>query len=275
MPLPDPPPLDPNIQYALAYLLQALNTASHGFGYSMEVPEVAQNGAQAEEPSEVEAPAIPKRARKRRLPKTLSRDEVERLLGQPNLNAATGLRDRCMLELMYRAGMRVGEVCALEPRNVDTAVGTVEIVDAKGGDRTARFNQAIVSPLLEQWKRERRRLGFGRARHLFCTIQSSNTPKGGSVAPGGPVSRRQIGTMVKRRAAKAGVDPRRVTPHRLRHSFATHMLEDGLTVREVQELLGHRNLGTTEVYLSIVNTQLQAKMQTLDPLAKRHRNRAL
>lgn len=197
----------------------------------------------------------------------LSREEAAALLGRFNLNAASGLRDRCMFELMYRAGMRVGEVCSLEPRNVDTAVGTVEIVDAKGGDRTARFNTAALSPLLEQWKRERRRLGFGRSRYLFCTVQHSDTPKGGAKKAGGPVSRRQVGMMVKRRAAKAGVDPKRVSPHKLRHSFATHWLEDGGNLRNLQEMLGHRNLGTTEVYLSIVDVELQAKMQEWDPLA--------
>jgi site-specific recombinase XerD len=210
--------------------------------------------------------SIRKGSRKRRLPKTLDREEVARLLKTPNLRSASGLRDRCMLELMYRGGLRVGEVCSLEPRDVDTGNGHVRIVDGKGGDRTAYFNPSILSSRIEQWKDRRRHLGLTRAKTLFCTIKASDTTKGGRREAGGRVSPRAVEAMVKRRARKAGLDPRKVTPHVLRHSFATHLLEDGRTVREVQEYLGHRNLATTEVYLSIVDTNLQAKMHDWDPL---------
>ncbi len=173
-----------------------------------------------------------------------------------------------MLEVMYRAGLRVSEVCALSPRNVDTGEGTIEVVGGKTGDRTARFNKAVLSPLVEEWKRERKRLGLGNSPYLFCTIRAGHSKTGTDYERGGPVSRHAVLGMIKRRARKAGVDPARVSPHKLRHSFATHWLEAGGNLRDLQEMLGHTNLSTTQVYLSIVNTELQAKMQRWDPLER-------
>jgi integrase/recombinase XerD len=180
--------------------------------------------------------ARPKKSRKRKIPKTLTRAEVRALLGACVLRYPTGLRDRCMLELMYRAGLRVSEVCALRPEDVNTERGEIHIVDGKSGDSTAYFDPApsfdgrTIAALLERWRALRADLGFGDCPWLFCTIKGSLTVKGGRKYPGRPVSRRAVQRMTKRRAAKAGIDPTRVTPHRLRHTYCTELLEDGFSI---------------------------------------------
>lgn len=187
------------------------------------------------------------RRKKRRLPKTVSREEANAIFAACNLRSPTGLRDRCMLELMYRAGLRVGEVCNLEPRDVD-GKGVVRIIDGKGGDGTAYFDAPSVTPLLEEWKRERKRLKVPAGAPLFCTLK------------GGKVSVRQVEAMVKRRARRAGVTAY-VTPHVFRHSFATELLEEGFNIRQVQEAVRHRELETTMIYTHVYDAQLRNKIQ--------------
>jgi integrase/recombinase XerD len=210
--------------------------------------------------------ARPRKSRKRRNPKTLTRAEVRALFGACVLRYPTGLRDRCMLELMYRAGLRVGEVCALEPANVDTERGEIRVVDGKSGDGTAYFDPApafdgrTVGDLIERWKTVRTDLGLDESRTLFCTIKSSLTRKGGVHVPGRAVSVRSMQKMIKRRAAKAGLDPTRVGCHRLRHTYATELLEDGFSIVDVSALMRHRDLKTTTIYLHVSNPQLRARV---------------
>lgn len=183
---------------------------------------------------------------KRKLPKTLLADEVRRLLDAPNLRAPTGLRNRCMLELMYRAGLRVGEVCALKPRDVDVKAGVVHVWDGKGGDGTAYFDADSLRILLDQWKAIRRTLP--RSDYLFCTLQ------------GAPVSVRYVEQMVQRMRRRAGVTTR-CTPHTLRHTFATELREEGFDLREVQEALRHKDISTTQIYAHVRDEQLRQKIQ--------------
>ena len=181
--------------------------------------------------------------RKRRLPKTISRAEAAALLAAPNTRAPTGLRNRCILELMYRAGLRVGEVLALEPRDVNVSAGTVRVLDGKGGDGTGYFDDT-VTPWLEQWIRERRHYA-SKASPLFCTLD------------GGPVSVRYVEAMVKRMAKRAGITST-VTPHVLRHTFATELLDEGANIRQVQEALRHADVSTTMIYTHVLDTQLRS-----------------
>lgn len=185
--------------------------------------------------------------RKRRLPKILTRDEAAALLAAPNLRAPTGLRNRCMLELMYRAGLRVGEVVKLQVRDVD-AKGTVRVFDGKGGDGTAYFDPESVWAILEDWKRERRRLGLTSSSTLFCTLA------------GGPVSVRYVEQMVARMKKRAGITSI-CTPHVLRHSFATELLDEGFHIREVQEAVRHADLSTTMIYTHVLDSNLRRKIQ--------------
>lgn len=184
---------------------------------------------------------------KQRLPKTLARDEVAALLAAPNLRCPTGLRNRCILELAYRAGLRVGEVCALRPRDVDVAGGVVRVWDGKGGDGTAYFDSESLRVLLGTWKATRRVLP--KSPYLFCTL------KGGQISP------RYVQQMAKRMAKRAGLDPSKVTPHVLRHTFATELLDEGFHIREVQDAVRHADLSTTMLYTHVLDVQLREKIQ--------------
>jgi site-specific recombinase XerD len=189
-----------------------------------------------------------KARKKRKLPKTISREEAAALMKAPNLHAPTGLRNRCILELMYRGGLRVGEVLALRVRDVDVKRGTVRVLDGKGGDGTAYFDTTAIAPLLEEWKRERRRLGAGSGAPLFCTLK------------GGAVSVRYVEQMVGRMARRAGVTSR-CTPHVLRHTFATELLDEQFTIRQVQEALRHADVSTTMVYTHVLDADLRDRIQ--------------
>lgn len=149
---------------------------------------------------------------------------------------------------MYRAGLRVGEVVKLEPRDVD-ARGSIRIVDGKGGDGTAYFDSESVMPLIDEWKRERKRLGVPSSAPLFCTLH------------GGPVSVRYVEQMVARMKKRAGIPPGTTcTPHVLRHTFATELLDEGFTIREVQDALRHADLSSTQVYTHVLDTNLRRKI---------------
>jgi site-specific recombinase XerD len=183
------------------------------------------------------------KTRKRKLPKILTRDEARALLAAPNVRYPTGLRNRCMLELMYRAGLRVSEVCALKPRDVDLAKGTIRIHDGKGGDGTAYFDAETLRLLIDQWKGRRRTLP--KSDFLFCTLV------------GGKVSTRYMQQMTGRMAKRAGITAR-CTPHTLRHTFATELLDEGANIRQVQEALRHSDVSTTMIYTHVLDTQLRS-----------------
>ena len=177
------------------------------------------------------------------LPKKLERSEVRALLEAPNRAAITGLRNRVMLELMYRAGLRVGEVCSLEIRDIDTKKRIIRVWTGKGGDRTTGY--AIGSQLdvlLPEWIRRRklethsRQKGPRGGEYFFTTIQ------------GAPVSTRYMQQMTVRMARRANLTDIKVTPHKLRHTFATEFLERGGRLEDLQKLLGHRNIATTQIY---------------------------
>jgi hypothetical protein len=138
-----------------------------------------------------------------------------------------------MLELMYRAGMRVGEVCNLRPRDVDVKAGMVRVWDGKGGDGTAYFDSESLAVLIEQWKATRRMLP--RSDYLFCTLK------------GGQVSVRYMEAMFQRMRRRAKIETPS-TPHTLRHTFATELLGEGFNIREVQEALRHADVSTTQIY---------------------------
>jgi integrase/recombinase XerD len=186
------------------------------------------------------------RGGKRKLPTTLTKDEARALLAAPNLRCPTGLRNRCILELMYRAGLRVGEVVALKPRDVIVDDGIVRVWDGKGGDGTSYFDSESLRVLLDQWKATRRALP--KSAYLFCTLK------------GAPVSTDYVRQMFRRMRRRAKIETR-CTPHTLRHTFATELLGEGFNIREVQEALRHADISTTQLYTHIIDSNLQAKIQ--------------
>jgi integrase/recombinase XerD len=183
----------------------------------------------------------------RRLPKTLTPEEVEALLAVPNLRAPTGVRNRAMLVLMHRTGLRVAEVCGVQLRDWRRRDHQVELrADvAKGGREAVVYLDVEARSALEMWRAIRPR----RAARLFTTLA------------GGPVSTDYVRQMVKRYARRAGIE-RRVHPHMLRHTFATELLRSGeFNVREVQRLMRHADIRTTAVYLEVFDADLQRKIQ--------------
>lgn len=190
----------------------------------------------------------------RNLPKTLTADELERLLAVPNLNAPTGLRDRCVLELMCRCGLRVSEVCGLHLRDIDWREGELRLRAeiTKGHKEAVAYLDGPTLALLERWKQARRPFGAGKP-HLFVCVRSGQR--------GEPMDRRRVWEMVRRRAEKAKID-RVVWCHMLRHTFATDSLASGeYTIREVQRLMRHSDLRTTAIYLEVRDEDLKAKVQ--------------
>lgn len=204
-----------------------------------------------------------KRTRKQtkvKLPKKLEREEVELLLETPNRGAITGLRNRCMLELMYRSGLRVSEVCNLTHRDINVKKRRVSVWDGKGGDRTAGWGSGTsLDIVLDEWIR-RRKTECEPSKFFFSTID------------GGQVSTRYVQQMMKRVGKRAGFTEDdlklRITPHKLRHTFATEYLEAGGTIENLQLLLGHKNVSTTQIYMHI---DPENALDSLDLMARRRK----
>ncbi len=180
----------------------------------------------------------------KRLPKVISKQDAQKLLAVPNVKCPTGLRNRVMLEVMYRAGLRVSEVVKLKPGNIRWESGEIEVRDGKGGkERVVPVDHETLD-WLRQWEDKRP----NNAR-FFTTLQ------------GKPLDARYIRQVVDRCAEKVELDRKLVSPHVLRHSYATEKLDEGFTLREVQELLGHANVSTTQIYTHVNPAALRAKIQ--------------
>ncbi len=218
---------------------------------------VLGEGWRADDPSRrVEAPK-----KGRPLPKVLSRDEVDRIIAAASArDGGQGLRLGCMVELAYASGLRISELTAL-PLSVLAKDPAYLIVKGKAGkERLAPLNdaaRAAVKAYLE-------------ARKAFL-------PKGDAANPwlfpshgkSGRLTPRRFAQLLDEAAADAGIDPARVSPHVLRHAFATHLLEGGADLRVVQKLLGHADISTTQIYTHVAGERLREVMDTKHPLAKK------
>jgi site-specific recombinase XerD len=181
----------------------------------------------------------------------LSPDEVARLLG-----ATTCMKHRAALSIAYGAGLRVAEVAALKVGDIDSERMLIRVERGKGG----RYRNAMLSPdlltLLRAWWKEGRR-------------QGAMLP-GGWLFPGQnpirPISTRQLSRVVEEAARAAGIT-KRVSPHTLRHSFATHLLEDGVDIRVIQVLLGHAKLDNTALYTKVATRTVRTVTSPLDKIA--------
>ena len=197
--------------------------------------------------------------RSKRLPVVLTDQEIERLLAQANTRTITGLRTRAMIETMLGAGLRVGELVALKPRNVDLQEGMIRVDLGKGGrDRVIPVNNSTHA-WMEAWSRARQEHGLNGRTRFFCSVQRGQS--------GRKLSPRYVQALIKRLAERAEID-RRVTPHTLRHTFATRMLKSGFNIREIQVLLGHSSVATTQIYTHVDPQELKAKVQGKDKKAE-------
>lgn len=183
-------------------------------------------------------------ARSKHLPKRLTREEAALLLARPNRRAPTGIRNRALLRCFYRAGLRCSEALDLKLRDVQLAKNTIRVNAGKGDkDRVVYIDQATTE-ILDRW----RLIRPSGSEWFFCTL------KGGRLDDG------YVRTMVARYGKKAGITEIRCHPHLLRHTFATELLEDGYSIIEVQQLLGHEDLETTSVYLHVSNESLRRRL---------------
>ena len=198
---------------------------------------------------------LPRRIRK--LPRTLSPAEAERLIDAAVGTTPRALRDRALVELLYGAGLRVSEATGLHRRSVDLDDRLVRALGKGAKERIVPLGRPAVDAL-------RRYIAFGRP-HL----DRRNRGELFLNARGGPLTRAGAFLILRRLAEKAGLEPQRVHPHLLRHSFATHLLEGGADLRSVQELLGHADLSTTELYTHVSDRRRRELYFRAHPHARR------
>src|ERR1051325_8425611 len=166
------------------------------------------------------------------LPRFLTEEEIENLVNAPDVSTDEGVRDRALLEVMYATGVRVSEAIGLRTSDVDVHSGLV-VCHGKGNkERRVPVGKSAIH-WLQQYLRVRKRLGIETKPHLFLHRWRA-------------VTRQDAWTIIKKQAAKAGVPD--ISPHTLRHSFATHLLQHGADSRSVQALLGHSDISTTQIY---------------------------
>jgi len=201
--------------------------------------------------------ALPRRRTK--LPRSLTPGEVERLLAAANGVAPRALRDRALIELLYGAGLRVSEAVGLERGGVDLENRLVRCVGKGDKERVVPLGRPAVEAVRRYLARGRPHLDRRHRPDLFLNAQ------------GGALTRAGAFLILRRVAVKAGLEPGRVHPHLLRHSFATHLLEGGADLRSVQEMLGHADLGTTEIYTHVSDTRRRDTYFRAHPHARRGR----
>lgn len=180
-----------------------------------------------------------------RVPKTLSEAQVESLLGAPDVASPLGLRDRAMLELMYASGLRVSELVGLRTVQLGLAEGVLRVTGKGARERLVPFGEEARA-WLERWIDSGRPtlLGARASDALFVTVRAA------------PMTRQMFWQLVKRHALHAGIAAP-LTPHTLRHAFATHLLNHGADLRAVQMLLGHADIATTTIYTHVARERLR------------------
>jgi integrase/recombinase XerD len=216
-----------------------------------------QDNVRADDPtSRLDAP---KRARS--LPKTLSVEEITALI-----EAAESPRDRALLELLYGAGLRVSELVSLPMRAAPRPGQDHMIIEGKGGkERLVALGEPALAALAAHLEARLAALPKVEAqrekaqRWLFPSASAAD----------GKLTRRRVAQILEAAAVKAGISPARVSPHVLRHAFATHLVEGGADLRTVQTLLGHADIATTQIYTHVAEGRLKTLVETKHPLARK------
>jgi integrase/recombinase XerD len=196
----------------------------------------------------------------RRLPRTLSPAEAQRLVEAAQGTTPRALRDHALIELLYGAGLRVGEAVGLDRAAVDLDQRLVRCVGKGGKERIVPLGRPAAEALRRYLSRGRPFLDRRHRPELFLNAQ------------GGGLTRAGAFLILRRLAGRAGLDPERIHPHLLRHSFATHLLEGGADLRSVQEMLGHADLSTTELYTHVSDRRRRDLYFRAHPHARRRRN---
>lgn len=198
----------------------------------------------------LEAPKIT-----RKIPHVLSQEEIEKILNQPDSSDSLGQRDRAMLEFAYATGARVSEILRIEIRNINFDLGFVQIFHGKGNKERlvplgSYAKKYLIKYLNESWPKIKKQKYSGEV--LFLSRN------------GRPLTRMAYWNILKRYVTQAEIE-KHVSPHTLRHSFATHLLDGGADLRAVQEMLGHADISTTSIYLHLDRMYLQEIHRTFHP----------
>lgn len=196
--------------------------------------------------------------RQKRLPGTLTEDEVERMIDTARTvgrGEDERIRNACLVELLYATGMRVSELVGL-PAAAARGDPRVLLIRGKGGRERMVPLTDPARAALARWLSVRDEGADGASRHLFPSRSRS-----------GHLTRHRFYTLIKEIALRAGIDPARVTPHTLRHAFATHLLAGGADLRSIQTLLGHADVATTEIYTHVLEARLRDLVLKHHPLA--------
>ena len=186
------------------------------------------------------------------LPKFLTEDEINRLLLAPDISTEEGLRDRAVLEIMYATGLRVSELVNLKHDDVDLLAGLVRCHGKGNKERRVPLGKSAIH-WLQQYKAVN--AGYGKQSSPYVFLHR-----------GRPFTRQLAWSMIKQHAEKAGI--KNVSPHTLRHSFATHLLQHGADSRSVQALLGHSDISTTQIYTHITDMHLRSAYDRHHPRAR-------
>jgi integrase/recombinase XerD len=186
------------------------------------------------------------------LPKFLTEDEINRLFAAPDISTEKGIRDRAMLEVMYASGLRVSELVNLKQSDINLLTGLL-VCHGKGSkERRVPLGKSAIH-WLQQYCSVKASYGKPTAPHVFLNS-------------GKPITRQLAWSVIKEHAEKAGID--KVSPHTLRHSFATHLLQHGADSRSVQALLGHSDISTTQIYTHMSDIHLRSAYNRHHPRAK-------
>ena len=186
------------------------------------------------------------------LPKFLTEDEIDRLLAAPNISTPEGIRDRAVLEVMYASGLRVSELVALKQADVDLLAGLL-VCHGKGSkERRVPLGKSSI-----HWLQQYAAVKAGYGKQSFPNV---------FLHRGKPFTRHIAWAMIKRHAERAGI--KNVSPHTLRHSFATHLLQRGADSRSVQALLGHSDISTTQIYTHMTDVHLRSAYNRHHPRAR-------
>ena len=227
---------------ALSQMLRASSQARYISTLRRFYRHLLMRGRIASDPTlKIAMPAKPSR-----LPKTLSEAQVEALLTAPKTETALGLRDRAMLETIYATGLRVSELVGLRLHEINFDMGVIRVFGKGSKERLVPLGEEAVDWLRRHLSEARPALlGKRQSDDLFVT------------ARGAAMTRQAFWQLIKRYALLAGIDPARLSPHVLRHAFATHLINHGADLRVVQLLLGHSDISTTQIYTHVARERLK------------------
>ena len=184
---------------------------------------------------------LPKQSK--HLPSVLSLEEIDELFMQPDLTKPSGIRDRAMLEIMYACGLRVSELLSIEKKNISLETSIIRIFGKGAKERVVPVSEFALEFLIKYINEVRNYSKERNSKYIFLNED------------GKPISRQYFWQIIKKYSEKAGIIVN-VTPHTLRHCFATHLLENGADLRAVQEMLGHSKINTTQIYTHVSSKRI-------------------